>query len=82
MTFGPMGAGSEFHRFSGLSGGGPELRERTSGGEDVYPILEKKIGLECDAWESAKAKRHILEEKIILECDVSGSAKAKRHILE
>ena len=31
MTFGAMGAGLEFHVFSGLSRGCHELRERTSG---------------------------------------------------
>ena len=29
--FGAMGAGLKFHGFSGLSGGSPELRQRTSG---------------------------------------------------
>ena len=30
------GTGSEFHRFSGVAGGGPELRERTSGGGKMF----------------------------------------------
>ena len=43
MTFGAMGAGLNFHGFSGLPGGKPEFRERTSGRVDsLFPGLKPR----------------------------------------